>query len=277
MADGVKFDGFAEFRADLNRLASRDAKRIMRQALRAGAKITAARTRALAPVSARRAGDVLPAGTLRKNIKVRAGKRTRASVVRVNVNVGYGLAPFVEQYGADWFYPAYVEYGHLIGKRSEGVKAIQGWRKFKSIEGRTVSLRRLDMAGDFLTKQEASTAHYEQRFTGLGRTFVQRDYAIARQSEAVKKQIANAARVLAMKAGRTHDEAGTFFEADVKARLAHYETRTHRTAPRQFMKEGFQQTESQAWSAIQEKTRSLLMSYWYNHTPIADIGDGVIG
>lgn len=92
---GMIVTGIPEIDRALKQLPAVVGKKVIRQALRKGAKVIQAEAKRLAPVKT---------GRLKKEIKVRSGNRSRK---RVNVNV---LVDGEKFEGGD-FYPAYVEYG----------------------------------------------------------------------------------------------------------------------------------------------------------------------
>jgi len=80
------------------------ANKVLRKALRAGAKVIRTEAQANAPVLT---------GDLRANIRVRAMKRRKQGVgVRVVVGDGW--------YQGDQFYGAFLEFGHRVGSRRLG-------------------------------------------------------------------------------------------------------------------------------------------------------------
>jgi HK97 gp10 family phage protein len=103
-ADHVRFEvrGDRELKRKLNQLANKEVKKIVRQAMRAGAKVILPRARANAPVGA--------TGNLRRAIKVRAAKRSR-KYIGINVTLGKGF------FQGDEFYGAFQEFGWKTGKR----------------------------------------------------------------------------------------------------------------------------------------------------------------
>lgn len=95
MAVSGTIEGFDKVFKRLKELEPKVAKKVLRQALRAGAKIIQTRAKANAPVLT---------GQTKKAIKIRAGKRSRGSV-GVNVSIG------ARDYVGDQFYAAFHEYG----------------------------------------------------------------------------------------------------------------------------------------------------------------------
>jgi len=90
----VKFD-VRKLNKKLKQLESKIEKKIIRQALRAGAKVIAKEAKQLAPVDT---------GELKSKIKVWALKRSRK---KIGVLVGTSA----KEYTGDQFYAAFVEYG----------------------------------------------------------------------------------------------------------------------------------------------------------------------
>jgi HK97 gp10 family phage protein len=102
MAGGIKFEvkieGLKELDAALKALPVNLAKKHLRTALRAGAKIVQAEAKLLAPVES---------GALKKSIKVRAGKRSRRGGVRIVVTTGSKDSLFK----GDQWYGGPIEFG----------------------------------------------------------------------------------------------------------------------------------------------------------------------
>ena len=94
MPVSVKFD-VRKLNRKLKQLESKIEKKLVRQALRAGAKVVAEEAKQLAPVDT---------GELKSKIKVWALKRSRK---RIGVLVGTSA----KEYTGDQFYAAFVEYG----------------------------------------------------------------------------------------------------------------------------------------------------------------------
>lgn len=106
----IKLPDLGPLQRSLKGLPARLAKKVLRQAIRKGAKVIQQKANSLAPVDS---------GMTRKAIKVRAGKRSRKPRIWINTVVGEG------DYKGDTFYAAFLEYGHLSGKRgSDGRKAV---------------------------------------------------------------------------------------------------------------------------------------------------------
>lgn len=107
-------EGAAELDAKLSALALKVQKKYLRTALRVGAK-------AMKPSIAQR--TPVRSGLLKKNLKVRAGKRRKAG--GVSVLVSFGAKWFVGK----TFYAGFVVYGHRIGKRSKEVRRVDRLRR----------------------------------------------------------------------------------------------------------------------------------------------------
>jgi HK97 gp10 family phage protein len=118
----------------LRTLEPKVAKKVLRQALRKGAKRVQARVKQLAPSG--------PSGQVRRAIKVRAGKRSRKGTIRVNVQIGKG------DFQGTTFYGAFTEYGtkrsgtgHKGQRRMNGQKGQHFMeRAFQQEEGPTRNL-----------------------------------------------------------------------------------------------------------------------------------------
>ena len=95
MAGGVVLLGIKEIDRKLKRLDAKFGKKVVRKALRTGAKMVADEARRQAPVDS---------GTLRSAIKVKAQKRSRKSI-GINVIVGEGF--FIGK----TFYAGFIEFG----------------------------------------------------------------------------------------------------------------------------------------------------------------------
>lgn len=98
----IKMPDLGPLQKALKALPARLAKKVIRQALRAGAKVIRAEAVSRAPVDT---------GMTMKAIKVKAGKRSRKPRLWVNTQVGEG------DYKGETFYAAFLEYGHQTGKR----------------------------------------------------------------------------------------------------------------------------------------------------------------
>jgi HK97 gp10 family phage protein len=97
----VKLIGGEELRRKLLTIDKKVAKQISSQALRAGAKVMLDATRRITPVIS---------GTLKRSLKVRAGKRKKDRVsFQVQTRDG--------DYKGETFYGAFVNFGHRVGKR----------------------------------------------------------------------------------------------------------------------------------------------------------------
>lgn len=97
----LTLQGGKELERKLKTLPTRIRNKVVRTALRSGAKLVQAETKQLAPVAT---------GLLRKSLKVRAMKRKKG---RIGINVQMGAG----DYKGETFYGAFVEYGHKVGKR----------------------------------------------------------------------------------------------------------------------------------------------------------------
>jgi HK97 gp10 family phage protein len=98
----IRIDGMEDLLKRLKTLEPKLAKKVIRQSLRAGAKVILTAARAKAP---RRSG------LLKKSIKVRALKRSRTGRIGITVQTGEG------DFQGKTFYGAFVEYGHKLGAR----------------------------------------------------------------------------------------------------------------------------------------------------------------
>lgn len=104
--------GFDDVAKMFETLDTKLRNKILRPALRDGAKVIAAEARLLAPVKS---------GNLKKNIKVRAQKK-------ISKKGRIGFVATVGKFGffkGNEFYAGFLEYGHRIGKRSAGVRRLQ--------------------------------------------------------------------------------------------------------------------------------------------------------
>ena len=114
MADGIDIQvrGDKALRAKLNQIADVELKKILRRAMRDGAKVILPQARANAPVGA--------TGRLKKAIKVRSAKRSR-KYVGMTVVLGEGFLQ------GETFYGAFQEFGWKTGKRkSDNRRQIAG-------------------------------------------------------------------------------------------------------------------------------------------------------
>jgi len=98
----MEVKGLREVQEKLKELQKKTSNKLTKKALRAGAKIVQAEAKADAPSIS---------GTIKKSIKVRAGKRRKGSL---SIVVGIGKKWFA----GPMFYAAFVLLGHKIGKRS---------------------------------------------------------------------------------------------------------------------------------------------------------------
>lgn len=101
----IEVSGAQDLAKLLRALPAKVAKKILRKALREGAKLIQQEAVARAPVRT---------GTLRKNIKVRAATRLKRGNIGVQVLAGKG------DYLGDVFYASFIEFGHRRGKRKGG-------------------------------------------------------------------------------------------------------------------------------------------------------------
>lgn len=105
---GIELKGAKELADLLRNMDRKLAKKLFRKALREGAKVIQAAAQAKAPVDT---------GLTRSAIKVRAAKRQKRGRFGVAVQVGEG------DYRGETFYASFLEYGHKMGKRSQGLGA----------------------------------------------------------------------------------------------------------------------------------------------------------
>lgn len=105
----ITIDGLSEFQAELAALPKKLANGVVRKALRAGAKPVQAEAKLQAPKLT---------GFTRRQIKVRAAKRSRRrrDTVIINVQIGAG------DYKGDSFYASFVHWGWRAGKRQKLAK-----------------------------------------------------------------------------------------------------------------------------------------------------------
>jgi HK97 gp10 family phage protein len=101
MTGEVHIKGLEEMRKKLAAVDGAVAKKLIRRALRAGAKVIATQCKADAP---------LRGGLLRSKIRVKAGKRKR-NHIRMNVAIGK------KDFQGDTFYAGFVDRGRKSGKR----------------------------------------------------------------------------------------------------------------------------------------------------------------
>jgi len=97
----VKLEGADQLRKKLLDLDKKVARKISSQALRAGAKIVLERARQLVPVKS---------GTLKRSLKVRAGKRKGG-------RISFVVQTKAGDYRGETFYGSFLEFGHKVGKR----------------------------------------------------------------------------------------------------------------------------------------------------------------
>ena len=126
----IELQGVEELRRKLLSLEPRIAKKVLRKALRAGAKIIHARAKQNIPTGG--------SGVLARSIKVRAMKRTRKQRIGVAVETREGW------YKGEAFYGAFVEFGHKQGSRKLGDAR-------KQIEGKHYIEKAADQTKDAVT------------------------------------------------------------------------------------------------------------------------------
>ncbi len=102
----IEIQGVEELRRKLLALEPKIAKKVLRKALRAGAKIVQARAKQNIPQGG--------TGVLSRSLKVRAMRRTRRQRIGVAVETREGW------YKGEAFYGAFVEFGHRQGSRKLG-------------------------------------------------------------------------------------------------------------------------------------------------------------
>jgi HK97 gp10 family phage protein len=109
----VKIEGMEEMKKKLETIEPAVRKKLVRKALRAGAKVITKQCKADAPARS---------GLLRSKIRVRAGKRKR-NLIRMNVSIGK------KDFQGDTFYAGFVDRGRKSGKRgSRNRRPIAGSR-----------------------------------------------------------------------------------------------------------------------------------------------------
>ena len=106
-----RLDGDADLFRKFDALPRKLQGKVLRPALRAGAKVILAGVLVSVP---RRTGR------LARAIKIKSAKRTRKGTVGVNVQVGEG------DFIGKTFYGGFVQFGHGIGKRVAGTKHRKG-------------------------------------------------------------------------------------------------------------------------------------------------------
>ena len=102
----IELQGVEELRRKLLALEPKVARKVLRKALRAGAKIVHARAKQNIPQGG--------TGVFARSLKVRAMKRTRRKTIGVAVETREGW------YKGEAFYGAFVEFGHKQGSRKLG-------------------------------------------------------------------------------------------------------------------------------------------------------------
>jgi HK97 gp10 family phage protein len=184
-------EGAAELERRLSDLDKKVARRVIRQALRAGANTVLPVARAETPVRT---------GKLRKNVKVRTLKRNKPGTYAISVTSG---ATADNMYTGEAYYGAFVHFGHKIGKRSgRRAAAIQRYaRRLRaaSREARKLgpgmglakkgSAFRVRQERYFLEEASRQTAHIKDRSVP-GNPFLDRAYKATEQT--TKQNILNA-------------------------------------------------------------------------------------
>ena len=140
-AESIRLEGGKEIEQRLRRLPSLVERKVVRQSLRAGAKVVQAQAVSDAPKKT---------GFLSRNIKVRAARRSRGRIgVVVQTDKGF--------FKGDAFYGAFQEMGFHIGPRRLGDS-----RRF--VEGKHFMKRAFDS-----TKQRAADVTLESLKVGIER------------------------------------------------------------------------------------------------------------
>lgn len=104
----MRLDGAAAAIKSVDGLGKKLGTKIVRNAIRGGAKITLAKAKALAPVDT---------GLLKKRLKIKTMKRKKG-------RIGLTVATSTKEYTGKTFYAPMVEFGHKVGKRpGRGAKA----------------------------------------------------------------------------------------------------------------------------------------------------------
>lgn len=102
MSTSIRISGNKAIERACRELPARLAKKVIRQGLRAGAKVVQSDAQVHAPVDT---------GRTARAIKVRAGKSRKKNVITMAVIIGKG------DYQGGTFYGAFVNFGHKTGKR----------------------------------------------------------------------------------------------------------------------------------------------------------------
>lgn len=124
MTVSFELQGGPQLERALHELPPRIGKRVINQALRAGAKVVAEGARQLVPVQS---------GRLKRSIKVRALRRSRRSFgvsVQTGAVGGRGGRLSTSELGGlraggDAYYGGFVEFGHRIGRRKGHAAALK--------------------------------------------------------------------------------------------------------------------------------------------------------
>lgn len=115
--------GYEKIDRMLRTLDTKVARKVSRQAMRAGAKIVEAQAEANAPVGKpyTRKGKEHKPKTLKRSIKIRAFKKNRKGRIGFNVGTSGGDNLFA----GEAFYGGFQELGYRVGKRTNEVKRAQ--------------------------------------------------------------------------------------------------------------------------------------------------------
>lgn len=128
----ITVKGGRELERKLIGLERKAARKVVRQALRVGAKIVHAAAKQEVPVRT---------GRLRKSLKVRRAKKNRRGSYAITVTTGQAESMFT----GEAYYGAFVHFGHRKGKRQVSPNAfIQ--RAYERTEGRARDVVLRDMA-----------------------------------------------------------------------------------------------------------------------------------
>lgn len=126
----VTLTGFDELKRKLNTLPGRVANKIMRKAIKLGARPVLATMQARAPVMKHmpfklKSGGWRMGGEARAALEIKPMKRSRG---RLGVEVGIWRGQ--NEYTGPTWWIANVEFGHAIGKRTEAVAALSNRLRF---------------------------------------------------------------------------------------------------------------------------------------------------
>lgn len=145
----IKITGARAIQRALDELPKRLAKKVIRQALRAGAKVIQPAAKAEAPEKT---------GQTRRAIKVRAGKSRKKNVISLGVIIGKG------SYQGETFYGAFQNFGWKTGKRGSSNRTQVPGKHFmeKALAEKGVAAR--DVAEDVIL------AGIEREAQGLAKT-----------------------------------------------------------------------------------------------------------